>query len=57
MSPAVPVRGGGRPRSRDKDEAILAATVDLLQTEGFHGASIEAVAERAGVGRPTIYRR
>jgi AcrR family transcriptional regulator len=40
-------------RSRD---AILGATRDLLAEVGFARLSIEGVAKRAGVGKPTIYR-
>ena len=47
----------GRPRSAGADRAILDATLACLCDEGFEGATIEAVARRAGVGRPTIYRR
>jgi AcrR family transcriptional regulator len=47
----------GRPRSAAADEAILAATVDLFADLGFDGVSIEAVAERAGVAKSTVYRR
>ncbi|REE99469.1 TetR/AcrR family transcriptional regulator [Thermomonospora umbrina] len=48
----------GRPRSARAEQAILAATIDLLAEEaGVAGVSIEAVAARAGVGKTTIYRR
>ena len=50
-------RAPGRPRDAKRDEAILAATLELLQERGYRGLTIEGVAERAGVGRPTIYRR
>ena len=33
------------------------AALELLVERGFHGASMEAVAERAGVGKMTVYRR
>ena len=36
--------------------AILEATAALLAERGFAGASIEAIAARAGVGKQTIYR-
>lgn len=49
--------GPGRPRSRDVDLAILDATIAVLCEGGFAAASIEAVAARAGVSRPTVYRR
>ena len=50
-------RSPGRPRDARRDEAILAATLALLQEQGYSGLTIEGVADRAGVGRPTIYRR
>lgn len=52
-----PGRRPGRPRDPHLDEAILAATVELLCEQGFAGTTVEAVAERAGVGKATIYRR
>jgi len=57
-SKAVPAaRRRGRPRDAQAEQAILTATVDLLGEVGFGSLSIEAVAARAGVGRPTVYRR
>ena len=50
-------RGPGRPRDARHDQAILAATLRILQEKGYGGLTIEGVAARAGVGRPTIYRR
>jgi AcrR family transcriptional regulator len=50
-------RAGGRPRDPALDRAILDATLALLEEEGFERMSIEQVAQRAGVGKPTIYRR
>jgi AcrR family transcriptional regulator len=50
-------RPPGRPRDARRDEAILAATLELLQEQGYGGLTIEGVADRARVGRPTIYRR
>lgn len=47
----------GRPRSKVADQAILAATVEILEEKGLDGLTFEAIASRAGVGRPTIYRR
>jgi AcrR family transcriptional regulator len=47
----------GRPRDAQAEQAILQATVELLSEVGFNQLSIEAVAARAGVGKPTIYRR
>src|SRR6185503_18041784 len=39
------------------DEAILKATLEILLADDYQNVTIEAVAARAGVGRPTIYRR
>jgi AcrR family transcriptional regulator len=50
-------RTPGRPRDARHDEAILRAALAILREEGYRGLSIEGVAARAGVGRPTIYRR
>jgi AcrR family transcriptional regulator len=50
-------RRPGRPRRAATDEAITHAAPDLLAERGFQAATIEAIAERAGVGRNTIYRR
>jgi AcrR family transcriptional regulator len=57
VSPAIAQRPVGRPRDPDLDDAILDATIALLAQEGFARMSIEQVAARAGVGKPTIYRR
>ena len=37
-------------------EHLLEATKALVAEEGFHGVSIEAVARRAGITRPIVYR-
>jgi AcrR family transcriptional regulator len=39
----------------DMGDAILAAALDLFVERGFHGTSVPAVAERAGVAAGTIY--
>lgn len=46
----------GRPRSERAREAILTATGDLLDETGGSRLNVEAIARRAGVGKPTIYR-
>jgi AcrR family transcriptional regulator len=51
-------RAPGRPRSAKADEAIIEAVLDLLsEGSSIESLSIEAVANRAGVGKATIYRR
>jgi AcrR family transcriptional regulator len=47
----------GRPRDPALDTAILTAALDLFIDHGIAGTSIEQVAKRAGVGKPTVYRR
>jgi AcrR family transcriptional regulator len=46
----------GRPRSEQARRATLDATSELLLEQGLAGASMDAVAERAGVSKATIYR-
>ena len=51
------VSGYGRPRDTGATERIFDAAVDLLVERGYAGATVGAVAARAGVGVKTIYRR
>src|ERR1700743_1650675 len=46
----------GRPRSARAHEAILKAAAGLLLENGLAAVSMDAVAERAGVSKATIYR-
>jgi AcrR family transcriptional regulator len=46
----------GRPRSERAQAAILEAASELLQEQGLRTMSVDAVAERAGVSKATIYR-
>jgi AcrR family transcriptional regulator len=50
-------RTRGRPRDPAIDEAVLTATRALLVEVGCDQLSMVAIAERAGVGRPALYRR
>lgn len=52
-----PGRRRGRPRDPKVDEAILAATLDLLAEQGYSRLTIERVALRAGVAKTSLYRR
>ena len=47
----------GRPRSAERDAAILDATLVEYGEHGFDAMSVEAVAARAGASKATIYRR
>ncbi len=51
----VPRRG--RPRDPELDEAIMVATLDALVQEGLAHLTMEGVADRAGVGKASLYRR
>lgn len=46
----------GRPRSEKAQQAILQAATDLLLEHGLHAISMDAIAERAGTSKATIYR-
>jgi AcrR family transcriptional regulator len=46
----------GRPRSETRRTAILEAAFALLAERGLGATSMDAVAERAGVSKATIYR-
>jgi AcrR family transcriptional regulator len=46
----------GRPRSEKAHKAILDAAGELLLERGLSSVSMDAVAERAGVSKATIYR-
>jgi AcrR family transcriptional regulator len=46
----------GRPRSEKARLAILEAAAELLLARGLSAVSMDAVAERAGVSKATIYR-
>src|SRR3954451_3371481 len=50
-------RRPGRPRSATADRAILDAARALLCERRPREVSMEAIAERAGVGKATLYRR
>ena len=53
---ATPALRRGRPRSETRRQAILRAAFELLGERGLAATSMDAVAERAGVSKATIYR-
>lgn len=61
--PLAPRRPGGhgksrgRPRDTDADEAMISATLDLLDEHGYAGLTLAEVARRAGGSRTALYRR
>ena len=53
-------RGGGRPTLEEsvrRDVRLLEVATNLFMERGFDGTSIEAVAEAAGISKPTVYAR
>jgi AcrR family transcriptional regulator len=54
--PASSTTTRGRPRDPRTRAAILAAARALLERGGLTAVTIEAIAQKAGVSRPTIYR-
>ena len=47
----------GRPRDLARDEAIHQAALAVLSEVGYDRTTVEAIAQRAQVGKATIYRR
>lgn len=45
----------GRPKNEQKAEAIRVAAGELFLLNGFQGTSMDAVAQRAGVSKQTVY--
>jgi AcrR family transcriptional regulator len=46
----------GRPRSAGSSRAILAAMSELMQEHSLNAISMDAIAQRAGTSKATIYR-
>ncbi len=55
MAEVAQVPNRGRPKSESKAKAILCAATALFLAKGFQGASMDAVAHRAGVSKQTVY--
>ncbi|WP_051829912.1 MULTISPECIES: TetR/AcrR family transcriptional regulator [Streptomyces] len=49
-------RTGGRIRSQDAHDAVLAAAIELVEELGYQAVTIERIAARADVAKSTIYR-
>ncbi|WP_405132651.1 TetR/AcrR family transcriptional regulator [Nocardia sp. NBC_01388] len=49
-------RRGGRTRSPEAHDAVLAAAAQLLEEHGYRDLTMERIAARSGVAKSTIYR-
>lgn len=56
QTPATAVAPAIRRRNQHSHQAILKAAAELLEEKGYGDICIEAIANRAGVGKQTIYR-
>ena len=54
--PSIEAQHRGRPRSERARQAVLCAVDDLLVEQGYAAMTMRGIAERAGVGRQTVYR-
>ena len=52
----LPLRGRGRPRDEIARSRILAAALEVLEDTCFASTTTDAIAERAGASKATIYR-
>jgi len=50
------LRGRGRPRDEEARTRILQASLEALEALGYPGVTCDAIAERAGASKATIYR-
>jgi AcrR family transcriptional regulator len=55
-TPQKPARGRGRPRDETARRRILKASLDLMNETAFAQVTAEAIAERAGTSKATVYR-
>ena len=47
----------GRPIDKSRDPVILNAALELIAEFGYESVTIEAIAQKAGAGKATLYRR
>src|ERR1700743_1723334 len=51
-----PSRPRGRPRGEEHRDAVLKATMELMQEDDLRRASIDRISARSGVSKATIYK-
>src|SRR5512141_1816297 len=57
MAKPSATRAPGRPRRADVEDRVLGAAIELLSERGVDGLTTNAVVERSGVARATVYLR
>ncbi|WP_394845066.1 TetR/AcrR family transcriptional regulator [Pendulispora brunnea] len=55
-TPHIESKPRGRPRSPEIEAAILTATTELLATKSLREVTADAIAQRAGVSKATLYK-
>ncbi|WP_433890229.1 TetR/AcrR family transcriptional regulator [Streptomyces sp. CA-111067] len=55
--PGVPSKAGGGPSAASEQtrHSLVAAAIDVLRTDGYHGASARRIAERAGCNQGLVF--
>src|SRR5579884_744443 len=43
-------------RTTQTDDVVLRVAIEVFAAEGFHGADVQVIADRAGIGKGTVYR-
>jgi AcrR family transcriptional regulator len=56
LSKQVGPRDQGRPQTSDTREKILIAALEVFSAKGFHGTTVDEIAQRAELGKGTVYR-
>jgi AcrR family transcriptional regulator len=56
LSKRLGQRDSARPQTSHTREKILAAALEVFSAKGFHGTTVDEIAERAGLGKGTVYR-
>lgn len=54
-SPISPPRGSRLPRPARREQ-LLRAAQDVFVAQGYHGAAMDDIADRAGVSKPVLYQ-
>lgn len=56
MSKTVAGRFSKERLYQEREEAILQVAGEVFMEKGYHGMSMDEIAELVGIGKPTLYR-